>query len=97
MSKEAKDIIQLLLKKNPYERLGHKTEVKAHPWFKSINFDDIINKRISPPIIPKLSDKFDVNNFDSEFTNEDPINSVVEKNSKFLQKFDNEFGAVTFV
>ena len=46
MSKEAKDIIQLLLKKNPYERLGHKTEVKAHPWFKSINFDDIINKRV---------------------------------------------------
>lgn len=52
--------------------------------------------KITPPIIPKLTDNFDVSNFDAEFTNEgnfywmnlkkktEPINSIVNTDSKLL-------------
>jgi serine/threonine protein kinase len=58
MSDECKDFITKLLNKNPDERLGTKTgiqELQDHPFFESINFDDLLNKKNKAPFIPKLS------------------------------------------
>ena len=44
-----------LLKKKPIERLGSKgeaEEIKKHPWFKSINFNDLMEKKLVAPFIP---------------------------------------------
>ena len=38
--------------KNPKERLGSKgdaEEIKKHPYFKDVNWDDVYNKKIPPP------------------------------------------------
>jgi serum/glucocorticoid-regulated kinase 2 len=36
------------LQKNPKERLGYKgaaEEIKKHPWFRTINFNDLLEKK----------------------------------------------------
>ena len=48
-SEEIKDLILGLLNKDPTERLGAKTdylEIKEHPLFKTVNWEDIINKKV---------------------------------------------------
>lgn len=47
-------------------------EIKAHAYFRDVNFDDVYHKRIRPPFLPKISSATDVSNFDSEFTSEAP-------------------------
>lgn len=74
-SAEAQDIISKLLIKDPTQRLGSKTglnEIKSHPFFAKANFDLILSKEIKAPFIPVIQNKFDVQNFDELFTNENP-------------------------
>ena len=81
MSDECKDFITKLLEKDPANRLGTKEgidDIMRHPFFADLNVDDLVGKRIVPPFKPKLSqDLFDVSNFDSQFTSEEAINSVI--------------------
>lgn len=80
-SEICKDLILSLLDKNQETRLGAKSgfsEIKNHAFFQNLDFAAIYNKRLTAPYIPKTSNKFDVQNFDEEFTNEDLINSVIE-------------------
>lgn len=71
------DLINQLLKKNPTQRLGHKVDaeaIKSHAWFKDFKFSDLEDKKLIAPIMPKLLDKLDVQNFDQEFTREGILN-----------------------
>ena len=81
MSDNCKDFISKLLEKDPANRLGTRggiEEVMSHPFFSDLNLDDLVNKRIDPPFKPKLSkDVFDVSNFDSQFTSEEAVHSVI--------------------
>lgn len=47
-----------LLTRDPARRLGSGKEdageIKKHPFFKDVNFDDIFNKRIPPPYFPTI-------------------------------------------
>lgn len=69
------------MEKDPQNRLGTKEgfdEIMKHPFFASLDFNDMVNKKIEPPFKPKLSaDVLDVSNFDSQFTNEEAVNSVI--------------------
>ncbi|CAD8164851.1 unnamed protein product [Paramecium pentaurelia] len=52
LSQEAKDIIIQLLIRDPKRRLGCKEdskEIKSHPWFNDINWQDCYNKKLQPP------------------------------------------------
>ncbi|CAD8166775.1 unnamed protein product [Paramecium pentaurelia] len=52
LSQEAKDIIIQLLIRDPKRRLGCKEdakEIKSHPWFRDINWQDCYNKKLQPP------------------------------------------------
>lgn len=70
-----------MLEKDPTNRLGTKEgfdEIMKHPFFSSLDFSELVNKKIDPPFKPKLSaDVFDVSNFDSQFTSEEAVNSVI--------------------
>lgn len=46
--------------------------------------------------MPRLEGELDVTNFDEEFTSEEAINSVSESNKIALEKFDSEFGGVSY-
>ena len=45
----------------------------AHPYFRTVNFDDIYHKRVPPPFLPQLQSPTDTSNFDQEFTREIPV------------------------
>jgi RAC serine/threonine-protein kinase len=63
-----------LLEKNPQNRLGggpdDVKEIMVHPFFASINWTDLVNKKIVPPFKPQVTSETDTRYFDSEFTGE---------------------------
>ena len=48
-------------------------EVKGHPFFASVNWDDLLRKNIPAPFIPAINSATDVSNFSEEFTNMDAV------------------------
>lgn len=54
LSQKAIDIIMRLLDKNPNERLGCNgvEEIKEHPFFENIRWDQMILKKVRPPFLP---------------------------------------------
>jgi beta-adrenergic-receptor kinase len=53
-SEESIDLCKRLLDKNPDTRLGSKgcEEIMKHPWFKEVNWGDIISDKQEPPFVP---------------------------------------------
>ena len=93
LSDDIKDIIFNLLKKDVKERLGYSSgivEIKNHSFFKGINFQDIENKKIEAPFIPKIDNSTDVQNFDEIFTNEDLEMSYIQRNNMKIIK-ENQY------
>jgi serine/threonine protein kinase len=70
---DAKDLCLKLLQKDPSMRIGSgetdAEEIKAHPWFSCIKWDDIKNKTLTPPYCPQLDKASDTKHFPPEFTN----------------------------
>ena len=58
---ESGDLINKLLYRKPHKRLGCNgiKEIKEHPWFKNINWDELFEKKMESPFIPKEGDNFD--------------------------------------
>ncbi|XP_069064285.1 ribosomal protein S6 kinase alpha-5 isoform X2 [Pleurodeles waltl] len=79
MNAVAKDLIQSLLIKDPKKRLGcgpgGSDEIKKHPFFQKINWDDLSKKKVQAPFRPVIRDELDVGNFAEEFTEMDPTYS----------------------
>ena len=77
MNRDAVSLLKQLLVKEPSSRLGSGIDdadpIKRHPFFKDVNWDDVLNLRIRPPYFPKVSGLTDISNFDSEFTREIPV------------------------
>ena len=51
MDKDAKDLIDKLLKINPYERIGFSSynDIKTHPFFGDTDFDKVQRREIEVP------------------------------------------------
>lgn len=67
--------------RDPAQRLGANgaEEIKRHPFFaKHIDFKKLMAKAIKPPFKPSVESAADTSNFDTEFTSEAPMDSVVE-------------------
>ncbi|XP_022652617.1 ribosomal protein S6 kinase alpha-5-like isoform X2 [Varroa destructor] len=79
ISSEARDFIEKLLIKDPTKRLGGGSggaeELKAHRFFRGINWIALANKQISAPFVPKITNELDVSNFSEEFTSMIPADS----------------------
>ncbi|XP_019112176.1 serine/threonine-protein kinase Sgk2 isoform X1 [Larimichthys crocea] len=68
-----------LLQKDQHRRLGAIAdflEIKNHIFFSPINWDDLYNKRITPPYNPNVRGPADTQHIDPEFTREMVSNSV---------------------
>lgn len=67
-------IFPQLLNRNPKHRLGAQTdtaELKAHSFFKSIDWDALLLKQVTPPFKPVVESDESTANFDPEFTSAD--------------------------
>ena len=62
-SKDGIDFINKLIMRKPKERIGYYgiKELKEHKWMRNVNWDDILNRKIKAPFIPKNIDNFDKN------------------------------------
>ncbi|XP_041445613.1 protein kinase C theta type-like [Xenopus laevis] len=50
MSETLQDLLQKLLKKRPHKRLGVNGNIREHPLYKKISWEDVERQRIPPPI-----------------------------------------------
>ncbi|KAI8335465.1 kinase-like domain-containing protein [Chlamydoabsidia padenii] len=54
---DAKDLLSKLLRKNPNARLGAKNTVRQHRFFAKINWKDLEERKVQPPILPVVVSK----------------------------------------
>ncbi|XP_069593624.1 serine/threonine-protein kinase N2 isoform X1 [Ranitomeya imitator] len=77
LSTEAISIMRRLLRRNPERRLGASEkdaeDVKKHAFFRHIDWQGLLAKKVKPPFVPTIKGREDVSNFDDEFTSEAPI------------------------
>ncbi|XP_028588698.2 serine/threonine-protein kinase N2 isoform X1 [Podarcis muralis] len=77
LSTEAISIMRRLLRRNPERRLGagekDAEDVKRHHFFRLIDWNALLAKKMKPPFVPIIRGREDVSNFDDEFTSEAPI------------------------
>uniref|UniRef100_A0A8C1XZZ1 Protein kinase C n=1 Tax=Cyprinus carpio TaxID=7962 RepID=A0A8C1XZZ1_CYPCA len=84
LSKEAVSILKAFMTKSPSKRLGCVVSqgldeaIKVHPFFKEIDWLLLEQRKIKPPFKPRIKTKRDVNNFDQDFTREEPVLTPVE-------------------
>ncbi|XP_048864020.1 protein kinase C epsilon type isoform X2 [Brienomyrus brachyistius] len=85
LSKEAVSILKAFMTKSPNKRLGcvvaqgGEEAIKIHPFFREIDWLQLEQRKIKPPFKPRIKTKRDVNNFDQDFTREDPVLTPVEE------------------
>ncbi|RCK63403.1 Serine/threonine-protein kinase YPK2/YKR2 [Candida viswanathii] len=91
---DAQDLLIKLLQKDPSLRLDEAAEIKSHPFFKDIDWNKLLNKSYLPPFKPNVENLLDTSNFDPDFTNEKPQDSVVDD---FLtESVQKQFGGWTY-
>jgi len=78
MSDEACDLLACLLERDPDERLGAE-HIKEHPWFAAIDWDLLIQQKITPEYIPPVKDASCVGQIDEYFLQEVAEDSIVKK------------------
>lgn len=67
LSREVKDLIRRLLKKEPEHRLQTMTEIKSHVWFRGTNWNQVASKALKPPLVPDINmSYFEVDDADSD-------------------------------
>ncbi|KAM8972455.1 serine/threonine-protein kinase N1-like [Pelodytes ibericus] len=76
LSAEAIAVMRRLLRRNPERRLGSgerdAEDVKKQPFFKELDFEALLARRLPPPFTPSVKGPHDISNFDPEFTSEGP-------------------------
>lgn len=70
-SPEVEDIIRQFLARDVRDRLQDPAKIRAHPWFRDIDWDKLLRLEITPPFKPKVRSADDLSNIDKEFLNED--------------------------
>jgi len=69
----------MLLQKDRKKRLGQKNDVEEilkHKFFSGIDLEALLERKIVAEFIPKLDDKDNTVNFDSEITSQKPDETI---------------------
>ena len=103
MDETAKDLIIKLLNIDPNLRLGsgHNgcDDIKNHEFFKNIDWNLALKKKLKPPFIPKIDDETDIKYFEKSLA-ETPIfseNSEMIVNTEENEEEDDKYDGFTFV
>lgn len=105
LSEPAKSFLNGLLVKDPTKRLGggpdDAREIMIHAFFRGLNWQDLIEKRISPPFVPEITSETDTRYFDCQFTAEPvdltpidrPMNVLGEVDASYFTQFSFAAGS----
>uniref|UniRef100_A0A3P8WG88 protein kinase C n=1 Tax=Cynoglossus semilaevis TaxID=244447 RepID=A0A3P8WG88_CYNSE len=99
LSTEAIGIMRRLLRRNPERRLGSgekdAEDVKKQPFFRGVDWEALLRKKVTPPFVPTIKGRNDVSNFDTEFTAEAPgltppreRRTLTRKEQDYFKDFD---------
>ncbi|KAM9852105.1 serine/threonine-protein kinase Sgk2b [Aulostomus maculatus] len=94
ISPAACSLLQGLLERNVSKRLGQSRdllELQEHPFFASINWDDLLAKKVTPPFSPNVSGPWDISYIDPEFTQQ-PLPASVNDRCKVGGANETFFG-----
>ncbi|CAK9299092.1 unnamed protein product [Gordionus sp. m RMFG-2023] len=101
VSHEAKDFIRKLLRRNRHQRLGSSKDdslaIKRHSYFASIDWTTAELRKLTPPILPRLTCDEDVSQFDIRFTAMAPVDSPVEDGFLLSSSANEIFKGFTYV
>ncbi|XP_039559385.1 ribosomal protein S6 kinase beta-2 isoform X4 [Passer montanus] len=79
LTPDARDLLKKFLKRNPSQRVGggpgDAADVQKQPFFRHINWEDLLARRLDPPFKPCLQSEEDVSQFDTRFTRQTPVDS----------------------
>uniref|UniRef100_UPI00358EDD2A protein kinase C epsilon type-like n=1 Tax=Myxine glutinosa TaxID=7769 RepID=UPI00358EDD2A len=78
LSKEAVAILKAVSVRRPNRRLEVEDAICKHPFFHDMDWELLEQRKIKPPFKPRIKTKKDVNNFDQDFTREDPVLTPIE-------------------
>ncbi|KAG0175116.1 Serine/threonine kinase [Apophysomyces sp. BC1015] len=99
MSRDSVSICQRLLTREPQKRLGagpnDAVDIKEHPFFRGVNWEDMLNKQVAPPFYPSVTGALDTSNFDEEFTRELPALTPIDSNMASTEQ--QEFVSFSYV
>ena len=99
-SESAKAIVRKMLERNVGKRLGSKggsVEIKNEPFFASLEMKRVMNKKYTPEFIPpRQRNDADARNFDSEFTDEVPQDSLATHAMSDTMAAKADFSGFTF-
>lgn len=88
--KLGKDLISKLLNRDPVNRFGCRKggakEICKHKWFKAIDWEKLVAKKLKAPWVPPLKDPFDTSHFDFDEPDE-PITPYVDDGSGWSDNF----------
>jgi len=102
ISEDAQSLLEGLLTRDPEQRLGSAdksaSDIKGHAFFKTLDWNKLYKKEISPPFKPKVKSEADIENIDKVFTSEKAVDSYVE-DSAIVDAAENggHFDDFTFV
>ncbi|KAI8980253.1 hypothetical protein BDB01DRAFT_907046 [Pilobolus umbonatus] len=99
MSSDSISICQQLLQRDPARRLGSGPDdalpIRRHAFFRGVNWDDMLAKRVPAPFYPSVNGRLDTSNFDEEFTNETPALTPIDSNLNRVEQ--QEFQGFSYV
>ncbi|XP_056634129.1 cGMP-dependent protein kinase, isozyme 2 forms cD4/T1/T3A/T3B isoform X3 [Diorhabda sublineata] len=69
ITRNAQALIKRLCRDNPAERLGYQkggiSDIQKHKWFDGFNWEGLVNRTLTPPIVPRVQNVTDSSNFDN--------------------------------
>jgi len=98
-SESAKVLIRKLLERNVTKRLGSRgsAEIKQEPFFASLEMKRVMSKKYTPEFIPpRQKNDADVRNFDAEFTEEAPQDSLASNAMSDTMAAKADFSGFTY-
>eukprot|EP01016_Furgasonia_blochmanni_P044226 TRINITY_DN6123_c0_g2_i1.p1 TRINITY_DN6123_c0_g2~~TRINITY_DN6123_c0_g2_i1.p1 ORF type:complete len:404 (-),score=66.60 TRINITY_DN6123_c0_g2_i1:57-1268(-) len=93
ISGDCVDLIVKLLAKDPKKRIGSVNDVddiKSHSWFKDMDWDAIMKKKIQAPFVPFFVSEMGLDYFDDDFLSEDPIPKQINIETPRVQHNNQE-------
>nr|XP_020476458.1 protein kinase C zeta type isoform X3 [Monopterus albus] len=101
LSVKAASVLKGFLNKDPKERLGCQvqtgfTDIKSHTFFRSIEWDQLEKKEVTPPFKPQISDEYGLENFDTQFTNE-PVQLTPDDEDVIKRIDQSEFEGFEYI
>ncbi|XP_017272239.1 serine/threonine-protein kinase N1b isoform X1 [Kryptolebias marmoratus] len=101
LSTEAIGIMRRLLRRNPERRLGSgekdAEDVKKQPFFRAMDWEGLLHRKVPPPFVPTIAAKHDVSNFDAEFTAEAPALTPPRERRALSRKEQDNFKDFDYV